>query len=68
MRCLTGDIRKRCRDSIVGTRKDLAEAIEFAAAGHVHTSITLRPLEDINKIFAELKAGHVDGCIVLDMR
>jgi propanol-preferring alcohol dehydrogenase len=49
------------RGSIVGTRKDLAEAVEFAAEGKVHAHIHERRLEDINSIFAELKAGTVDG-------
>ncbi|MDR3510477.1 MAG: alcohol dehydrogenase AdhP [Caulobacteraceae bacterium] len=53
------------RGSIVGTRKDLAEAIEFAAEGKVKAHIHKRPLEDINKVFAELKAGEVDGRIVV---
>ena len=53
------------RGSIVGTRKDLAEAIDFAAEGKVKAHIHKRPLEDINAVFAELKAGEVDGRIVI---
>lgn len=53
------------RGSIVGTRKDLAEAIAFAAEGKVKAHIHQRPLEDINSVFAELKAGTVDGRIVI---
>jgi alcohol dehydrogenase, propanol-preferring len=53
------------RGSIVGTRKDLAEAIEFAVEGKVKAHIHQRPLDDINRIFAELKAGTVDGRIVV---
>jgi propanol-preferring alcohol dehydrogenase len=55
------------RGSIVGTRKDLAEAIAFAAAGRVRAHIHRARLEDINRVFADLKAGHVDGRIVLDL-
>jgi len=53
------------RGSIVGGRKDLAEAIAFAAEGKVKAHIHQRPLEDINAVFAELKAGKVDGRIVI---
>ena len=53
------------RGSIVGTRKDLAEAIEFASEGKVKAHIHQRSLEDINSVFADLKAGKVDGRIVI---
>jgi alcohol dehydrogenase, propanol-preferring len=53
------------RGSIVGTRKDLEEAIEFAAEGKVKPIVTVEPLDDINDIFARLKAGRVDGRIVV---
>lgn len=53
------------RGSIVGTRGDLAEAIAFAAEGKVKAHIHKRPLEEINSIFADLKAGQVDGRIVI---
>jgi propanol-preferring alcohol dehydrogenase len=53
------------RGSIVGTRKDLAEALEFAADGKVKAHIHERPLDEINNVFAEMKAGTVDGRIVV---
>jgi propanol-preferring alcohol dehydrogenase len=56
------------RGSIVGTRKDLAEALAFAAEGKVRAHIHTAPLESINDIFAALKSGTVDGRMVLDMR
>lgn len=55
------------RGSIVGTRRDLAEAIAFAAEGKVRPHIHKAKLSDINQIFADLKAGAVDGRIVMDM-
>ncbi|MFN4312559.1 MAG: alcohol dehydrogenase AdhP [Ferrovibrio sp.] len=55
------------RGSIVGGRKDLAEALAFAAEGKVKAHIHHKRLEDINAIFADLKAGRVDGRIVLDI-
>jgi propanol-preferring alcohol dehydrogenase len=53
------------RGSIVGTRQDLAEAIQFAVEGKVKAHIHERPLDDINRVFAELKHGTVDGRIVV---
>lgn len=54
------------RGSIVGTRRDLDEAIAFAAEGKVHAEIRKAPLDDINTIFADLKAGKIEGRMVLD--
>lgn len=61
-------MRKTVRGSIVGTRNDLAEALEFAAQGKVKTHYTTERLEDINSIFERLEHGKVDGRIVMDMR
>lgn len=55
------------RGSIVGGRNDLAEALAFAAEGKVKAHIHHRRLDEINAIFTELKAGKVDGRIVLDI-
>jgi propanol-preferring alcohol dehydrogenase len=51
--------------SIVGTRKDLEEALALAARGLVHCNYTTAALEDINDVFAQMKAGRIDGRIVL---
>lgn len=55
------------RGSIVGTRKDLAEALDFAARGAVKTRIHPARLADINRVFADLKEGKVDGRMVLTL-
>jgi propanol-preferring alcohol dehydrogenase len=55
------------RGSIVGTRKDLAEALDFAGEGKVRAHIARKPLEDINAVFRDLAGGKVDGRIVLDL-
>jgi propanol-preferring alcohol dehydrogenase len=55
------------RGSIVGTRRDLDEAIAFAVEGKVRSQIKTAPLSDINKIFADLKAGKIEGRMVLDL-
>ena len=53
------------RGSIVGTRRDMAEAIDFAIAGKVKTTVSTRKLDEINDVLARLKDGTVDGRIVL---
>ena len=53
------------RGSIVGGRQDLAEAIEFAAQGKVHSHYHEMKLEDTNRVFSEMKAGKVDGRMVI---
>jgi propanol-preferring alcohol dehydrogenase len=55
------------RGSIVGTRKDLAEAIAFAAEGKVRAHIHKTKLDDVNQVFSDLKAGKVDGRIVMTL-
>jgi propanol-preferring alcohol dehydrogenase len=55
------------RGSIVGGREDLVEAIAFAAEGKVRGEIHKMKLEDINQVFASLKAGTVQGRAVLMM-
>ena len=53
------------RGSIVGTRRDLTEALAFAAEGKVSAHIHHARLEDVNDVFAALKSGRVDGRMVL---
>jgi alcohol dehydrogenase, propanol-preferring len=59
--------RLTIRGSIVGTRKDLAEAIAFAAEGKVKSMIKTAPLGQINDIFADLRTGKIEGRMVLDL-
>jgi alcohol dehydrogenase, propanol-preferring len=53
------------RGSIVGGRQDLADAIEFAAQGKVHSHYHEMKLEDINEVFNDMKAGRLDGRMVM---
>lgn len=55
------------RGSIVGTRADLAEAIGFAAEGRVRAHVHPARLDDINRVLSDLRAGNVEGRIVLDV-
>ena len=53
--------------SIVGTRADLQEALDFAAEGLVKATIHHGKLDDINQIFDQMRAGAIEGRIVLGM-
>lgn len=56
------------RGSIVGTRKDLQESLQFAAEGKAKPATETQPLEAINDIFDRLKRGQVNGRVVLDLQ
>ncbi|SKB43369.1 alcohol dehydrogenase, propanol-preferring [Dyadobacter psychrophilus] len=53
------------RGSIVGTRKDMHEAIEFALDGKVKATVSTARLEDINDVFTHMKAGEIQGRVVM---
>ncbi|ELY2782355.1 alcohol dehydrogenase AdhP [Cronobacter turicensis] len=55
------------RGSIVGTRKDLQEALDFAGHNKVAAEIAVEPLENINDIFDRMRNGKITGRIVVDM-
>jgi propanol-preferring alcohol dehydrogenase len=54
------------RGSFVGTREDMAEALDFAVRGKVKANIELQPLSEINTIFKRLEHGDVAARVVLD--
>jgi propanol-preferring alcohol dehydrogenase len=54
------------RGSFVGTRKDMEEALAFAAAGKVKVDFELQPLSKINDVFERLEHGKVLSRVVLD--
>ncbi|CAN7177388.1 alcohol dehydrogenase AdhP [Pseudoxanthomonas sp. LjRoot168] len=54
------------RGSIVGTRLDLQEALDFAAMGKVAATVATDRLENINAVFARMHAGTIEGRVVLD--
>jgi propanol-preferring alcohol dehydrogenase len=54
------------RGSFVGTRRDMAEALAFAADGKVKADIELQPLSAINQVFERLAKGEVLSRVVLD--
>ena len=58
--------RLTIRGSIVGNRKDLQEAMDFAGEKKVASHAKTDKLENINQIFSDLEAGKINGRIVLD--
>ena len=59
--------RHTIRGSIVGTRKDLQDALQFAVEGKVKATVHAAKLEDINTIFDEMKKGEIQGRRVLEI-
>lgn len=55
------------RGSIVGTRSDLQEALDFAAEGKVEATVATDTLDNINDVFQRMIDGKIEGRIVLDM-
>ncbi len=51
--------------SAVGTRQDVRDILDLAAAGKVRCKIETRPLESINEIFDEMRQGKISGRVVL---
>ena len=59
--------RKTIRGSIVGTRIDLEESLQFVARGQVKTHFSIESLDNINAIFDRMREGKIDGRIVLSI-
>lgn len=57
--------RLTVRGSIVGTRQDLEESLQFAAEGKVASHFSWEALESINDIFRRMEEGKIDGRIVM---
>ncbi|WP_369902334.1 hypothetical protein [Bacillus manliponensis] len=53
--------------TIVGTRKDLTEALQFAAEGKVRAMIETHHLHEIHDVFTEMEEGKINGRVILDM-
>ena len=54
------------RGSFVGTRKDMAEALAFAAEGKVKADVEMQTLGSINEVFGRLERGDVPSRVVLN--
>lgn len=53
------------KGSIVGTRKDMQEALQFAADGKVKAIISTAKLDEINEVFDRMEKGQINGRVVL---
>ncbi|GAB94867.1 propanol-preferring alcohol dehydrogenase [Kineosphaera limosa] len=53
------------RGSIVGTRQDMVEALDFYNRGLIKPKCTVRQLEEINEVFDEMHRGAIDGRVVI---
>ncbi|WP_292972948.1 zinc-binding dehydrogenase [Mucilaginibacter sp.] len=59
--------RYTVRGSIVGTRKDMQEAIAFALEGKVKATIHTSSLDDINLVLDKLRKGDINGRVVIEI-
>jgi propanol-preferring alcohol dehydrogenase len=60
-------MRKTIRGSIVGTRLDLAECLQFAGDGKVKVHYSVERLEDINSIFGRMRENKINGRVVINV-
>ncbi|HTY29150.1 MAG TPA: alcohol dehydrogenase AdhP [Mycobacterium sp.] len=56
------------RGSIVGTRQDMVEALDFYARGLIRPTVEAAGLDDINTVFDRMEQGRIDGRVVIDYR
>jgi propanol-preferring alcohol dehydrogenase len=57
----------RIMSSATGTREDMREVLELAAAGRVKCQVETRKLEQVNDVFEEMRAAKITGRVVLTM-
>lgn len=53
------------RGSIVGTRQDMVEALDFYARGEIHPTVSVEALDDVNDVFERMEHGKIDGRVVM---
>ncbi|KIW45114.1 uncharacterized protein PV06_03528 [Exophiala oligosperma] len=53
--------------SLLGSKRDAVECLDFAARGAVKIHVEVRGMNDMTKTFEQLKAGHLSGRVVLDL-
>ncbi len=53
------------RGSIVGTRQDMEEALQFYARGQIHPTVSERRIDEVNEVLNEMKHGKIDGRVVI---
>jgi propanol-preferring alcohol dehydrogenase len=57
----------RIMSSATGTREDMREVLELAAAGRVKCLVEARPLDQINEIFDDMRRAKITGRVVVTM-
>jgi propanol-preferring alcohol dehydrogenase len=57
----------RIMSSATGTREDLREVLELAAAGRLKCQVETRSLSQINDVFDEMRRAKINGRVVLTM-
>lgn len=55
------------KGSLVGTRNDLQEALDFAARGRVRPHVRVCKTDEIHQVIDQLRRGDVQGRIVMDL-
>lgn len=53
--------------SATGTREDMREVLDLAAAGRVKCTVETRQLEQVNEVFDDMRAAKITGRVVLTM-
>ncbi|NJC38820.1 D-arabinose 1-dehydrogenase-like Zn-dependent alcohol dehydrogenase [Xanthomonas arboricola] len=56
------------RGSIVGSRLNLQESLNFAEQGKVAATVQTDRLENINEVFTRMHQGAIEGRVVLSSR
>ena len=59
------NFERTVRGSNVGTRVDLAEAVDFAARGAVAATVRAITLDQVGEVLDEMRAGRVVGRVVI---
>jgi len=57
----------RIMSAATGTREDMREVLDLAAAGRVKCQVETRTLEEVNEVFEEMRAARITGRVVLKM-
>jgi alcohol dehydrogenase, propanol-preferring len=55
----------RITGNLVGSLKECLEAVELVRRGIVKPKVTVRPFEDLEKVYDELERGEISGRVVL---
>jgi len=58
----------RIMSAATGTREDMREVLDLAAAGRVKCKVETRTLEEVNEVFEEMRAARITGRVVLRIR